>query len=308
MASRLYKTNKKILLGQDNNALVLLFAVNTLVFVMLNFVKIIYFLSDTPIDFFYRQIYQWFTLPASPDTLASRPWTVLVYMFTHLSIWHLLSSMLWLWCFGFILQDLAGNNKLIPVYLYGGFIGGLVFLLINNLFPVLERSIAVTEPMVGAGAAVMAIAVATTTLAPDYRVFPLINGGIPLWVITLIFVAIDFATLASGNAGVGAGHLAGGVIGYFFIHQLRRGKDWSAWMNNFVNWLDDLFSPEKKHKKSSIKEKLFYESDRKPFEKTSNITQQRLDTILDKINQQGYQFLTDEEKAFLKRAGDEDFG
>jgi uncharacterized protein YaaR (DUF327 family) len=77
-------------------------------------------------------------------------------------------------------------------------------------------------------------------------------------------------------------------------------------MNHFVNWLDDLFSPEKKHKKSSIKEKLFYETDRKPFEKTPNITQQRLDAILDKINQQGYQFLTDEEKAFLKRAGDTD--
>lgn len=43
-----YKTGRKILLGQDDNALVLLFAINALMFVMLNFVKIIYFLSDTP--------------------------------------------------------------------------------------------------------------------------------------------------------------------------------------------------------------------------------------------------------------------
>ena len=301
-----YKINRNTLLGQDNNALVLLFAANALIFVALNFIKIVYFLSDTPIDFFYRQVLNWFTLPASFDVMSTRPWTIVVYMFTHHSIWHLISSLLWLWCFGFILQDLTGNNKLIPIYLYGGFIGGLVFLLTNNLFPVLERSIATTEPMLGAGAAVMAVAVATTTLAPDYRVFPLINGGIPIWVLTLIFVAIDFATLASGNAGVGAGHLAGGAVGYLFIRQLRRGNDWSTWMNNFVDWLDDLFRPEKKNKKKSPEQNLFYKADKKPFEKVSNITQQRLDAILDKINQQGYQFLTDEEKEFLKRASGED--
>jgi membrane associated rhomboid family serine protease len=304
--TRPYKTGRNILLGQDNNALVFLFAVISLTFVLINFIKIIYFLSDIPEAFFYKQVLNWFTMPASFDTLASRPWTILTYMFTHHSIWHLISSCLWLWCFGYILQDLTGNNQLIPVYLYGGFVGAVVFLMANNFVPVLERNIATTQPLIGAGASVMAIAVATTTLAPDYRIFPLINGGIPLWVLTLVFVAIDFATLATGNAGIGAGHLAGGAIGYFYIRQLRRGSDWGAWMIQLVNWLDDLFSPEKKHKKKSSREKLHYKADKKPFEKTPNLTQQRLDAILDKINQQGYQFLTDEEKEFLKKASQEE--
>lgn len=306
MSSPSYKTNRKILLGQDNNALVLLFAVNALVFVLLNFLKIIYYLSDIPLEFFYKQVLDWFTLPASIEKLASRPWTLLSSMFTHHSVWHLISTCLWLWCFGYILQDLTGNNKLIPIYLYGGLAGAIVFLLANNLVPVLERNILTTQPLLGAGASVMAIAVATTTLAPDYRIFPLINGGIPLWVLTVIFVAIDFATLATENGGIAAGHLAGGAIGYFFIRQLRRGNDWGLWMNQLVNWLDDLFSPEKKHRKDAQKNKLFYQADKKPYEKISNVTQQKLDAILDKINQKGYQFLTDEEKEFLKRASKED--
>ncbi|GAC1438682.1 MAG: rhomboid family intramembrane serine protease [Sediminibacterium sp.] len=306
MASQPYTTNRTILLGEDNNALVLLFAINALVFVLINFVKIIYFLSDIPLDFFYRQVLNWFSLSASPDTVVSRPWTIFVYMFTHNSVWQLISSMLWLWCFGYILQDLTGNGKLIPVYLYGGLAGAVLFLLTNNLFPVLARNVTTIEPLLGAGSAVMAIAVATTAMAPDYRVFPLINGGIPLWVITLIFVAIDFATLAGGNAGTGAAHLAGGITGFFFIRQLRRGSDWGAWMHQLVNWLDDLFNPEKKHRNRKDSEKLFYRSDRRPFEKTPNLSQQRLDEILDKINQQGYEFLTDEEKAFLKRVSDEE--
>jgi len=306
METRPYKANKKILLGQDNNALVFLFAVNALMFVIVNFIKIVYYLSEIPDEFFYRQVLNWLSLPPQTDTLLTRPWTFISTMITHHSIWQLISSMLWLWCFGYILQDLAGNNKLIPIYIYGGITGSVFFVLMNNMVPVLANQVGTAAPLLGAGSAVMAIAVATTTLAPDYRIFPLINGGIPLWVITLIFVAIDFATLAGSNAGIGAGHLAAGVVGYLFIRQLRRVKDWGAWMNQFANWLDDLFNPEKKHRQKNSSERHFYKAEAKPFDRKPNLTQQRLDEILDKINQQGYQFLTDEEKEFLKKASKED--
>ncbi|MDZ4071572.1 MAG: rhomboid family intramembrane serine protease [Sediminibacterium sp.] len=306
METRPYKANKKILLGQDNNALVFLFAVNALMFVIVNFIKIVYYLSEIPDEFFYRQVLNWLSLPPQTDTLLTRPWTFISTMITHHSIWQLISSMLWLWCFGYILQDLAGNNKLIPIYIYGGITGSVFFVLMNNMVPVLANQVGTAAPLLGAGSAVMAIAVATTTLAPDYRIFPLINGGIPLWVITLIFVAIDFATLAGSNAGIGAGHLAAGVVGYLFIRQLRRGNDWGAWMNRFADWLDDLFNPEKKHQQKTSSERHFYKAEAKPFDRKPNLTQQRLDEILDKINQQGYQFLTDEEKEFLKKASKED--
>lgn len=300
------KSARNILLGQDNNALVFLFAVNSLVFVLINFIRIVYFLSDIPLEFFNKQILDWFTLSPVPEVFFSRPWTILTTMFTHLSIWQLISTLLWLWAFGYILQDLAGNSKLLPIYLYGGFVGAVVFLLTNNLFPVLERNILTTQALLGGGSAVMAVAVATTTLAPDYRLFPLINGGIPLWVLTLVFVAIDFATLSGGNAGIGAAHLAGGAIGFLFVKQLQKGNDWSTWMNALVDWMDNLFNPEKKKEQQKQSEKHFYRANRKPYEKIANITQQKLDDILDKINQHGYAFLTDEEKAFLKRASDQE--
>jgi membrane associated rhomboid family serine protease len=298
-----YQSNRKILLGQDNNALVFLFAINTLMFVIVNFIKIVYYLSDTPIDLFYSQVLNWLSLPAQGDVLATRPWTILSYMITHHSIWQLISSMLWLWCFGYILQDLAGNNKLIPIYIYGGLISSVVFLVMNNTVPVLSAQLGSTAPLLGAGGAVMAIAVATTTLAPDYRIFPLINGGIPLWVLTLIFVIIDFASLASNNAGIGAGHLAAGIVGFIFIQQLRKGRDLGAWMNRFASWTNDLFNPEKKQQQAGNRH--FYKASREPFQKQRNVTQQRLDEILDKINQEGYHYLTEEEKAFLKKASSE---
>ncbi len=300
------KSNRGILLGQDNNALVYLVAINLLVFVLLTFIKIIYYLSEIPIEFFYKQVFDWFTLPAVTDNFLNKPWVIFTYMFTHDSIWGLISSLLWLWAFGYILQDLTGNNKLIPIYLYGGFAGGIVFLITVNLFPALANHVTTLGPLMGAGAAVMAIAVATTTLAPEYRIFPLINGGIPLWVLMVVFVAIDFATLAGNNAGIAASHLTGGAIGFLFIRQLRRGSDWGAWMNYFIDWLNDLFSPDKKRPQKDSRDNLFAKSLGNIKQKKSDITQTRIDALLDKINQQGYQFLTDEEKSFLKRASKED--
>ncbi len=75
-------------------------------------------------------------------------------------------------------------------------------------------------------------------------------------------------------------------------------------MNNFFDWVNNLFNPDKPKKK--IKDELFYKAGRKPYSKTSNLTEQRIDEILDKIHQKGYPSLTDEEKELLNKASKED--
>lgn len=293
---------QKTLLGQANNGLVLLFAANMILFVVMHMLSIIYQLSDIPLEQFYSQVLNHFVLPASASAFAAEPWTLFTHMFTHYGFWHLLSSMVWLWFFGYLMQDMIGNNKLIPVYLYGGITAAVVYLLATNLVPAASAA----ENMLGAGAPVMAIAIAITMLTPDYRYFPMINGGIPLWVITVIYVLIDFSTMGKGNTALAAAHITAAVTGFLFARQLRRGHDWSAWMNRLVDWLNDLFNPEKKFSGRSQKEKLYYQAGRKPFEKTPNITQQKLDAILEKIHRHGYDHLTAEEKEFLERASKED--
>jgi hypothetical protein len=160
--------------------------------------------------------------------------------------------------------------------------------------------------MLGGGAAVMAVALATTTLAPDYRIFPQINGGLPLWVLTVVFVAIDFATIASTSGGMAVAHLAGGAVGFIFIKQLGKGNDLGSWMIDFIHWVDNLFNPEKKYNTKSPKDTHYYKTTEPPYKKTPNVTQQKLDEILDKINQQGYNMLTDDERSFLKKASKEE--
>jgi len=292
-----YKSSRSILLGQDNNALVLLFAVNMIIFLLLQFISIVYFISDTPREFFQRQILDWFILPAQFDFFLSRPWTLFSFMFTHISIWHLISSMLWLWCFGYILQDLAGNKHLLPVYLYGGFFAALTFLSVQPFLPASQANVP-SLPMMGAGAPVMAVAAATTALSPNYRLFPMINGGIPLWIITVLYALIHFSTLGSSSMAVSAASLVAGTIGYVYVHLLQRGFDAGTWMTDLYHRINGWFQPGL----PSFQKKQAH--GKQPFVKIPKSTQQRLDEILDKINQQGMEGLSDEEKDFLRKASE----
>lgn len=95
-------------------------------------------------------------------------------------------------------------------------------------------------------------------------------------------------------------------MGFLFIFLLRKGYDWSDWMNNFFDWVNNLFNPDKPKKGKTTKEELFYKSSSTPYKKTPHITQQRIDEILDKINQKGYSLLTEEEKELLKQASKEE--
>jgi len=135
----------------------------------------------------------------------------------------------------------------------------------------------------------------------------MINGGIPLWIVTLVFVIVDFASVRLGDPGKYLAHIAGGATGFIFIYQLRKGRDWSVGMNNFFDWFNNLFNPNKEVKRKNRKDEFFYKvHGSHPYKRIPNVTQKRIDEILDKINMEGYHLLTDEEKDILRRASSTD--
>lgn len=296
----------KILLGQGNNSLVMLFAINALVFAILKFIYVIYQMSDLNPDAFYTNIFNWFVLPADIGRLGSRPWSLITSMFVHDSVWAVLPAMFWLWVFGYVLQDLTGNKRLIPIYIFGGLLGAAVYVATYNLVPRLQPGLPAAA-LFGSNAAIMAVAVATTTVKPDYRFFPMINGGIPLWIVTFAFVIIDILSINVQDPAKYLAHIAGAAFGFIFIYQLRKGHDWSVGMNNLFDWFNDLFNPNKTARNKNIRDEFFYKvHGAHPYKRIPNVTQKRIDEILDKINTDGYHLLTDEEKDILRRASSED--
>ncbi|RYY99537.1 MAG: rhomboid family intramembrane serine protease [Chitinophagaceae bacterium] len=297
------QNRRKLTVGADGNALMNLIAILLMIFVVFAFIQVVYTFTYTKLGSarYHEEVFPWVALPADLGTLAARPWTLLTHPFVNDDVWRVVSSLLWLWAFGYIYQDFTGYRKLIPLFLYGSLAGALVFVAVYNLVPGL-RAAAPAALAFGASPGVMAIAVATTVQAPKFRIFPMLNGGIPLWVLTLIYAIIVLATIPYSRPGEHAAHLGAAVLGFVFQVQQNRGRDWAAWMNRLWDWFTNLFNPDKPAKGRPQKDELFYNATVPPYQKKTNYTQQRVDEILDKINQKGVKSLTEEEREILRRA------
>jgi Rhomboid family len=305
---------RRFTLGQPGNALFALFALNIVVFFLILLSRVFYLFThqgqgQQALTF---DAIQWFAMPASLVKLSESPWTLITFMFSQggLETFPLMlmmfSSMLWLWAFGYILQDLSGNRLIFPIYIYGSLIGAVFFIIAMYSIPALRSQIG-TGLLYGSQTGTAAIAMAVTTLSPQYRIFRNIGKGIPVWILTGFYFLVNLVAAFSLTNANSFAILGGALAGFLFVVLLRRGNDMSTWMINFYNWISNLFNPNKKGKENAVKQKVFYNTgNRKPFNKTANVTQQRIDEILDKISQQGYHFLTDEEKNILKRASEEE--
>jgi len=302
MGYRNYNRTSSNSIWNTSNPLVMLIILNAMMLILLNFLKSIYTFSSIPESSFYANIYHYFAMPADLGTLLMRPWTILTMQFSEVKVFLAISNIFWLWVFGNLIQDLVGGDKLIPLYLYSGFVSAIAFVAISNIYQVdLSSGIYFT----GVSSILLGLAVAASTISPNYRFFPLIGGGIPLWVITLVYALVDLSAIAN-NLVLIMPHLFAGLMGFVFIKCLQKGIDLGDWMNSIARKFSNLLTPSKKQG-TSIKTTSFYKQGTKsPFVKKSTITQDRIDAILDKINQKGYEKLNDEEKKILKQASKED--
>lgn len=293
-------------IGEDNNALMALIAINAMVFVCFGMVKIIYLMSQSTVTAFNYEVLRYAVLPAKLSSLAYVPWTVITFMFVHSSIIVVIVNLLWLWAFGSILQNIAGNKVVIPVYFYGGFVGAVFFVAAAYIVPSLHSQIEYLS-LVGANGSIFAVAMAATTLTPKYRLFPMLNGGIPLWVVTVVFAVITFSSGNRDQANL-ISYSGGALAGFLFMNSYRKGRNWGLWMNELYSWFINLFEPDRRNKPRNIKNTIFYKTGPyKPFTKETVITQEKIDSLLDKINREGYDNLTDEEKSILSKASKENF-
>jgi membrane associated rhomboid family serine protease len=124
------KYKQRISLGQKNNYLMILIAICLIMFVGLAFIKAVWFFKypkETALTNYYADVLTWFALPADFSIMLSKPWTIITHMFVHDNVWKVFANMLWLWCFGYIMQDMAENKKIIPVFIYGSLGGAIAF-------------------------------------------------------------------------------------------------------------------------------------------------------------------------------------
>lgn len=284
---------------RPNNAHVQLIIINVTIFIVIGVFSVIGEISGATAisDFLYNQ----FTIPPTLAEYVGRPWTLFTYMFAHSrwDIFHILFNMLVFYWFGRIFVEYLGSDKLVALYVLGGLVGGLLYLLMFNTVPYyIERS--GFSGMVGASAAVYAIVVATATLLPNYTFFLLFFGPVKIKYIAGFYVVISFLGTTQANAGGNIAHLGGALMGFVYLKQLQAGVNWGSWITVTLDWLKDLF-------RSKPKVKVTYRNEESKPKKAvkvqlSKTSQDEIDAILDKISERGYESLSKEEKEKLFNA------
>lgn len=206
--------------------------------------------------------------------------------------------MLYLYFFGRIFVDFIEPKMATPLYFAGGLVGLALGILVLNFVP----AYADMEPslFLGASASVMAIVLATATLVPDFTVHLILIGPVRLKYIAAFVIIIDLLSIPTEqNLGGHIAHLGGALIGYLYIRGYRSRGNWFSWWIPFTERINKLFEPKRPRVAYVNREKQTSKQN------TEAIKQERLNKILDKIRESGYESLSTEEKTFLFKISNE---
>jgi len=281
---------------REGSALTRLIYINLGVFFLIKIIYTIFFLGGNA-GIFQEWAFSWLALPADFGTLASRPWTLITYMFLHFDFLHILFNLLWLYWMGQIFLGYFNEDKLISIYLLGGISGGLFYVAGFNLFPAFSGFV-VDSRLLGASASVIAIVTALAVHSPNHTIHLMFIGPVRMKYLALFSVLLYVIGISSTNAGGNLAHLGGAFWGVIYVFQLRKGIDPGRGIHWLLAALKNLAKPKPKVTISYRKP-----VDDIEYNRQKNRDQVRMNEILEKISKSGYDSLSKEEKEILFRMG-----
>ena len=198
-------------------------------------------------------------------------WQPFTYIFFHGDIWHVLINMFVLWMFGIELERMWGKKKFLTFYFVTGIGSGLITMLfgLHSL-----------TPIVGASGAIYGVLMAYGLTYPNRIVY--LYGIIPIksiWFVIGIGTIAFFSSFNNVTQISHLTHLSGMALGYILlkkpihIQSLR-----FAIIKKFLE-----FKIQKEEKKTYFKYEI----------------EKDLNSILDKINKEGFDSLTKDEETRL---------
>ena len=198
-------------------------------------------------------------------------WQPFTYMFFHGDIWHVLINMFVLWMFGSELERAWGKKNFLRFYFITGVGSGLGTMLFG-----LQSTI----PIVGASGAIYGVLLAYGVMFPNRTVY--LYGIIPIksiWFVIGIGVIAFFSSFNNFTNISHLTHLFGMIIGYLYLKRPVNLR--SLWFSVFKKVLE--YRIQNQEKKTSYSVEM----------------ERDLNSILDKINREGFKSLTQEEEERL---------
>ena len=238
------------------------------------------------------------------------PWQYLTTMFLHGDVFHILLNMFILWMFGLEIANIWGTKRFLVFYILSGL--GASFL--HTAIGAMQGNLA---PAVGASGAIAGVVIAFAVMFPNRLI--LLFFFFPMkakWAAVLYVVYELYQGVSYPNDGIAHfAHLGGVVMGLLLLK--------TGLLTTITNKLPGQksqgsfsYTPPPKpttvsradqRQSAQIIDARFRDIPaptprHQPISMDFGENQERIDGILDKISQHGYQSLTDEERALLMEA------
>ena len=228
------------------------------------------------------------------------PWQLLTYMFMHGGFWHLFFNMFALWMFGMELENMWGSRKFLWYYVLCGVGAGIAHLFLSPL-------LAQAAPTIGASGAIYGVLIAFGMLFPDRPIYIYFLLPIRAKYFVALYIGLELFYGVTGTAdGVAHfAHLGGAAVGFVILLADMNLIPVRSWWSKVR---DASRSPEQvddrwRRGDGEVHDAKFYDiGTGRPFDHDQDVSQEVIDSILDKISRDGYQSLTEDEKKILNEA------
>ncbi len=233
------------------------------------------------------------------------PWQVITYQFMHGGFWHLFFNLFALWMFGAELESRWGSHKFLFYYLLCGIGAAIVQLFVAD------------GPTIGASGSIYGILLAFGFTFPNRPIFMFpFFIPIPAKYFVLIFAGIEMISgFSSSSDGIAHfAHLGGAATGFLLMKYGDKIGIY-RWLDKIVTIGRNKYSGYREEKGAKVYSVNWNKSTTPPLrhETTTStrpamkiysidgedVTQEKIDAILDKISSSGYQNLSDKEKYIL---------
>lgn len=260
-----------------------------------------------------------------------RVWQLVSYMFLHGSLTHLFFNMFSLWMFGGLIERTLGAKRFLTYWMVCGIGAGICqefwqtgqyFMEGLNNYPMVNTGTAII-PMgdylnlwttIGASGACYGVLLAFGMLFPNERIM-LLLPPIPMKAKYFVagYAAIELISAYASNDNVAHfAHLGGMLFGWLLLRYWRTSRNRRPAANGWTRWNEPPHTP-------SLWERITSRLRNRRTEQPGNARhtatrqndydynirrrqeEQRMDELLDKIRQSGYDSLTQEEKQELFR-------
>ena len=242
------------------------------------------------------------------------PWQLITYQFMHGDFWHIFMNMFMLWMFGTELEQNWGSRKILSFYLICGIGAGLLHI-------IMSITLGHIAPAIGASGSIYGLFFGFIMLNPDRRLimFPIFIPIKAKWIgIGMVIISL-IGGLSGGDGIAHFAHLGGGLMGFLLVKFMPHKFGFDVDEYGFTsqqkkNPVGNIFDRKQKPQSYS----LHWEEPKKTTSHTATssssynsynlkeiyvdgqrISQEMIDTIIDKISKSGYASLTEQEKYVL---------